>query len=243
MLIGIALLPKVVEFLAAIPSPVLVGFLIVILGLMFVEGMRIVFQDGLDVRKAAIVGVSFWIGMGFQYNLIFPELLSGTWATLLGNGVSTGSIVVVLLSLLIELSASRHKRLDVSLDYESLPEIDQFLRSIATGSGWNGTSTDRLRSVGEETLSSLIQIASDADSHSKRLAIKAHVSEGTIELEYLVTSDADNLEDRIAYLDDETAILEEQQVSFRLLRHHASSVQHRKYHDIDIITVQVEGMR
>ena len=219
------------------------GFLIVILGLMFVEGMRIVFQDGLDVRKAAIVGVSFWIGMGFQYDLIFPELLDGRWATLLGNGVTTGSVVVILLSLLIEVSTSRHKRLDVSLDYESLPEIDEFLRSIATEEGWNGASTDRLRSVGEETLSSLLQIAPDTESQGKRLAIKAHVSEGTIELEYLATSDVDNLEDRIAYLDDQTAIPDVQEVAFRLLRHHASSVQHRKYYDIDVVTVQVEGMR
>lgn len=243
ILVGIALLPKAVEFLAAIPSPVLVGFLIVILGLMLVEGMRIVFQDGLDARKAAIVGVSFWIGMGFQYNLIFPELLDGTWATLLGNGVTTGSVVVILLSLLVEVSASRHKRMEASLDYESLPEIDEFLRSIATEEGWNGDSTDRLRSVGEETLSSLLQIAPDTESSGKRLAIKAHVSGGTIELEYLATSDADNLEDRIAYLDDQTSIPDEREVSFRLLRHQASSVQHRKYHDIDIITVQVEETR
>ena len=243
ILVGISLLPKAVEFLAAIPSPVLVGFLIVILGLMFVEGMRIVFQDGLDARKAAIVGVSFWIGMGFQYNLIFPELLDGTWATLLGNGVTTGSVVVILLSLLVEVSASRHKRMEASLDYESLPEIDEFLRSIAREEGWNGDSTDRLRSVGEETLSSLLQIAPDTESTGKRLAIRARVSGGTIELEYLATSDADNLEDRIAYLDDQASIPDEREVSLRLLRHQASSVQHRKYHDIDIITVQVEETR
>ena len=243
MLIGISFLPKVTEFLAAIPSPVLVGYLVVVLGLMFVEGMRTVFQDGLDVRKATIVGVSFWIGMGFQYNLIFPELLDGTWATLLGNGVTTGSVVVILLSLLLEVSASRRKRLDASLDYESLPEIDDFLRSIASEQGWNTASTDRLRSVGEEALSSLLQVAPDTESQGKRLAIKAHVSEGAIELEFLATAEVDNLEDRIAYLNEQAAIPDVQEVAFRLLRHHASSVQHRKYYDIDILTVQIEGTR
>ena len=31
------------------------------------------------------------------------------------------------------------------------------------------------------------------------------------------------------------------EVSFRLLRHYASSVRHRKYHGIDIVTVQVDA--
>ena len=45
----------------------------------------------------------------------------------------------------------------------------------------------------------------------------------------------------MAYVSEQTEIPNEQDVSFRLLRHYASSVQHRKYHDIDIVTVRVEG--
>ena len=37
--------------------------------------MRIVIQDGLDYRKALIVGLAFWVGVGFQNQLVFPELL------------------------------------------------------------------------------------------------------------------------------------------------------------------------
>ena len=243
MLIGMSLLPKVMEFLAAIPSSVLVGYLTVVLGLMFVEGMRTVFQDGLDARKAAVVGVSFWIGMGFQYDLIFPDLLMGTWATLLGNGVTTGSIVVILLTFLLELPKAVRKRLRVALDGESLPEIDEFLRRFAVNLGWNDASTDRLRSAGEETLASLVQGVPDADSRGRRLTVTAHVSGSVAELEFLAASHADNLEDRIAYLSEQEEIPDEQDMSFRLLRHYASSVQHRKYHDIDIVTVRVEDRR
>ena len=241
MLVGMSLLPKVMEFLAAIPSSVLVGYLTVVLGLMFVEGMRTVFQDGLDARKAAVVGVSFWIGMGFQYDLIFPDLLTGTWATLLGNGVTTGSVVVILLTLLVELPANRRRRLRVSLDSRSIPEIDEFARTFADDLGWDEDSTDRLRSVGEETLSSLLMSVSDEDSDGRSLTVTAHVSDGAVELEFLAASHGDNLEDRMAYVSEQTEIPNEQDVSFRLLRHYASSVQHRKYHDIDIVTVRVEG--
>ena len=243
MLVGMSLLPKVMEFLAAIPSSVLVGYLIVVLGLMFVEGMRTAFQDGLDARKAAVVGVSFWIGMGFQYDLIFPDLLTGTWATLLSNGVTTGSVVVILLTLLLELPDAGRKRLRVSLESESLPEIDEFLRTFAAGLDWNESSVDRLRSAGEETLESLLQSVPDEDLHVRRLTVAAHVSGGAVELEFLAASHGDNLEDRMAYLSEQAETPSEQDVSFRLLRHYASSVQHRKYHDIDIVTVRVDGER
>ena len=36
---------------------------------------------------------------------------------------------------------------------------------------------------------------------------------------------------------------DEREVSFRLLRHYASSVRHQKYHGIDIVTVDVKGAR
>lgn len=54
-----------------------------------------------------------------------------------------------------------------------------------------------------------------------------------------MTSEGENLEDKLAYLSEQPEIHVEEEISFWLLRHYASSVQHRKYHDIDIITVEV----
>ena len=61
----IAFLPKVMSLLLAIPDPVIAAYLLVILGILFVLGMKIVIQDGVDYRKAIVVGVSFWVGAGF----------------------------------------------------------------------------------------------------------------------------------------------------------------------------------
>ena len=55
--------------------------------------------------------------------------------------------------------------------------------------------------------------------------------------------DEENLEDRLAYLSDQAGTPEGGEISLRLLRHYASSVQHRKYHGIDVVSVQVEGSR
>ena len=61
-------------------------------------------------------------------------------------------------------------------------------------------------------------------------------------LEIVVASDdamQGNIENRIAYLGEEQDA-DEQQLSVRILRHYASSVHHRKYYGIDIISCRVD---
>ena len=71
----------------------------------------------------------------------------------------------------------------------------------------------------------------------------ARPNNGTIEIEFLAVFEEENIEDQLAYLSEQVEVPEESEISFRLLRHYASSVRHRKYHGIDIITVQVDGSR
>ena len=71
----LAFFPKAAALLIAIPLPVTAAFVTVLVVLLFVQGMRIVIQDGIDHRKATVIGLSFWIGTGVQGKWIFPELL------------------------------------------------------------------------------------------------------------------------------------------------------------------------
>ena len=66
--------------------------MVFMLSTLFVQGMRTVVRDGIDGRKAAVIGVSLWIGIGFQSQVILPDLLTGNLGTLLSNGVTTGSV-------------------------------------------------------------------------------------------------------------------------------------------------------
>ena len=244
ILIVAAFSPKLIALAIAIPRPAMAAYMTVMLSLLFVQGMRIVFQGGLDARKAAVVGVSLWIGVGFQNQIIFPEMLSGTWETLLSNGMTTGAVSVIVLTLLMELTAQRRRRLKTELDVSALSRIDAFLQEVGSKAGWNEASIERLRSAGEETISSLLSQGDDhAASNRQRLMLSARRVDGKIELEFMATSEEENLEDRLAYLSDEPDIQDEREMSFRLLRHYASSVQHRKYQDIDIVTVEVTGSR
>ena len=240
ILIAVAFSPKLIALVVATPRPVLVAFMIFMLSLLFVPGMSIVFRDGMDGRKAAVIGVSLWIGIGFQNQVILPDLLTGTLGTLLSNGVTTGSVCVILLTLLIEYTSRRRRRLNVAMNLSSLPRIDSFLQEFATSVGWNEASISRLRSAGEETLSSLLAQDEELEEDArKRLIVAARRADAAIEMEFVVTTEGGNLEDKLAYLNEQPELPDEHEISFRLLRHYASSVQHHKYHGIDIITVQV----
>ena len=240
ILIAVAFSPKLIALVVATPRPVLVAYMIFMLSLLFVQGMRTVFRDGIDGRKAAVIGVSLWIGIGFQNQVILPDLLTGTVGTLLSNGMTTGSVCVILLTLLMEFTSRRRRRLNVAMNLSSLPSIDSFLQGFAVSSGWNEASTNRLRSAGEETLSSLLsQDGEPEEDAGKHLIVSARRAEAAIEMEFVVTTEGGNLEDKLAYMNEQPEIQDEREISFRLLRHYASSVRHHKYHDTDIITVQV----
>ncbi len=244
ILLVVAVLPKAIAVLTAIPTPLFAAYVIVRLALLFVQGMRLVIQGGLDPRTSTVVGVSFWLGVGFQNDLIFPNLITGPWEILFSNGLTTGCVAMIFFTVLINLTQPRARSLSVNLDILSLPKVDEYLREIAAKAGWDEPSTDRLRSAGEETLASLLSLEPDQLTPGDRnLIISTRSGSGTIEMEFVATSEEqdENLEDRLAYLGDTPQSQDDNELTFRLLRHYASSVQHRKYHEIDVVTVQVEA--
>ncbi len=241
--IAIAFFPKISALLIAIPAPVIAGYGTVLITLLFVQGMNIVIRDGLDHRKAVIVGLAFWIGVGFQNKVIFPALLGdGFLGVLLGNGMTSGAIVAVAMMAFVELSRRRSRRLQVALDEDAPARIDQFLRAFASRARWNPGATDRLLAAGEETVAILRQEEDEVTSgQPRRLVLSTRTDGANIEMEFATALEGENMEDRLSYLSDLPAIPDENEVSFRLLRHYASSVRHQKYHGIDIITVTVSA--
>ncbi len=240
----LAFLPKFAALLVAIPGPVVAAYVTVLLALLFVQGMRMVVQDGLDHRKAAIAGVAFWVGVGFQNEAIFPDLLGPFAGVLLGNGMTSGALAAVIMILFMELTGPRRRRLQVPLEMEALPAIDSFLRAFASRSGWNVATTERLVSAGEETLAVLQQAgAGNGAAPARRVAVVARMEGMLAQIEFVTLTEGVNIEDQLAFLAELPPIPDEEEISLRLLRHHASSVQHQKYHGIDIVTVEVEGAR
>ena len=249
MLLVLALLPKFTGVLLTIPSPVMGAFLLIAVGIFFLEGVQTIVRDGLDFQKTVVVGLSFALGAGFEQQNILQDLLAHPWGTLLGNSITVGAVTAIGLNIFLNVTSPRSRKLEVRLDFSDLPRIDAFMQKIAADMRWSEEAAQRLRSAGEETLSSLLQPDSEypADSgpeKTPRLIIGVRPDDGraAVEMEFVSTlEDEGNLEDRLAYLHEEGESVDEREISFRLLRHYASSVRHRKYQGMDIVTVRVEA--
>ena len=240
--IAMAFLPKVLAAVLAIPGPVVSAYLVVLMATLFVLGMKMVVQGGIDYRKGLIAGVAFWAGVGFQNGAIFPEFTQDFAGGLLRSGVTAGGLVAILLTLFTEVTKPRPHRIGTALGVSALPEIRKFLAAFVSRSGWDEAMAHRLEAVSEETLLTLLERNEDAARPGRQsLLLTARKEEGRAVLEFVAAPGDGNLEDRIALLGEDTAETPtEREVSLRLLRHLASSVRHEQYHDTDIVTVRVD---
>ena len=238
----VALLPKALAVVLAIPGPVVGGYLGVLMAMLFLVGIKVMLQDGLDYRKGLIVCIAFWIGIGFQNGMIFPELVSEFAGGLFANAMTTGGLAAIFMTVFVEMLGPRRSRMEAEVDRSSLPNIREFLRAFATRSGWDEAMSDRLEAVGEEALLSLVGPDAEAEGLGRRLRLVAYQRNGDAVLEFAVAPIGQNIQDRLALLrnaSDEPSI--EQEASLQLLHHLASSVRHQQYHDVDIVTVHVKA--
>ena len=239
--LAVALFPKFGAVLLTIPSPVMGAYLLMALGIILVSGMQTVLRDGLDPQKSLIVGLSLAIGLGLDRHEVIAFVLGDTLGSVFSSGVMYGAIVAVGLTLFLESTGPRARRLETELDLAELSAVDEFLGEIAEELDWDALSTLRLRAAGEETLLSLLQWdEAEAAERTPRLVISARPAGASVELEFVASTIHENLEDQLAYLNEEIRLPEANEISLRLLRHQASSVRHQKYYGVDIITVLVE---
>ena len=241
----VAFFPKVAAVVIAIPTPVAAAYITVLLGLLFVQGMKIVIQEGVDHRNAVVAGVAFWTGAGFQNQWIFGDLLGeGFLAVLLGNGMTSGAIAAIIMMVFLEATAPRRRRLNIPINEEALGKLTEFLTQFASRARWNEESTNRLVLVGEETLNSISEGEhGNYNGDSRKLRVTIRHSGSGAELEFVSASEGENLEDQLTYLNEPTDVTDVREISFRLLRHYASSVRHQKYHGVDVVSVDVAGGR
>ena len=238
MLVALAFSPKLTATLLIIPAPVMGAYLLVVMGTYVVEGIRTVGQDGLDHKKALTVGLAFSVGVAMENSDVISTLPGVAWLQFLDNGLTAGTIAAVLMTWFAELTSPRARRMEAPLDDTALAEIDEFLGGIADRNGWDQPSTQRLKAVGEETLWSLIPANGDSGSNKPpRLTVIARPDGNAVELEFFANLDGGNLQDHLAYLDEEEP--NEDDTSLRLLRHYAESVRHQRYNGIDVVRVRV----
>ncbi len=239
--VSLALVSKFTAVLLTIPGPVLGANLMLAMGMLFVSGCQTLLRDGIDRRRTLVVALATALGLGLHGHPLVRDLFGDEFGKLLGNGVTIGGITAIGMTLLVDAMSTRRSRLEVTLETDSIPMIDEFLVRVASGLGWNEASTLRLCLVGEETLASLTPQDDVESSASPRLVISARTQDTMVELEFVATTRQENIEDQLAFLTDEVAVPSVDDLSLRLLHFHASAVRHQKFHGVDIVTVHVEG--
>ncbi len=241
--VSVAFLPKALAVILAIPDAVAAAFLAVLLAMLFSVGMKMVVQAGIDYRTGLVAGVSFWMGVGFQNGLIFPEYASTFAGGLLENGMTAGGLTAIVMSLFLELAAPRRQRTQARFELAALPGIREFITGFAARKGFDAEVAERLDAAGEEALLTMLrQSQDDPESEPRRLRLTAHREDGGAVLEFVVAGGDENIEDKIALLGEATLSEQvEHEISLRLLRHLASSVHHQQYHDTDILTVRIDA--
>ncbi len=236
--------PKFLALILAIPGPVVGAYTTVLLSMLFVLGMKIVVQHGIDYRGGVIVGVSFWIGVGCQSGVIFPEIVSGFAGGLLQNGMTAGGLCAMLMNLFVMATAPRQRTIEMPLEATTLPLIQKFLAKFAAHNDMDSRMEGRLELAGEETLYTLLGDEDETEEPrpERSLQIVAFRDGGDAVLEFIASPGGENIQDLLTVIKDTPSEPSaDRDVSLRLLRHAASSVSHQQYRDIDIVTVRVEA--
>ena len=236
MIVLIAFVPKLPALLQLVPDPVVGAYIFIFIVLLFRQGLRMVTAGGFDYEKGLIVCISFWVGLGFQYGVIFPDHLPDWSRGVFDNGMASGGIVAMALTLLASL---RHRSREVVLEptVRSLAKLRTALDAAAERAGWDETATNRLELAGEEAFLYLLERQEESEPRPVRVGVRA--IDDVLQIEFVSGPDSANLESRLSELQEDRVVLEE--VGPRLLRHVAKDVRHEQFYDLDVLTVTVDS--
>lgn len=240
----VAFFPKLLAVVLAIPGPVVSAYITVLISMLFVTGMRIALQDGIDYRKGIVVGVSFWMGVGLQSQVIFPEFFTDFAGGLFQNGMTSGGIVAILLMIIMNFADTKRYRVKLPFGVAALTQIREFLDTFVAKNKWNEEVNNRLQVAAEETLLSMLEhkdSTKEETDDTQVLELVAYRENKDVVLEFQSTGIEQNLQDQVAVLKEQSMLGRvEENVSLKILKEITDSVRHQQYHDTQLITVRVQ---
>jgi NCS2 family nucleobase:cation symporter-2/xanthine permease XanP len=239
-LIALAFSPKISALLQSIPAPVAGVYIMLLLVFLFLHGLRLVAESGLSQEDGLIIGLAFWLGTGFQNQLIFPELMPAWAHRILDNGMTAGGLVAISLTALVALKRRAADKIVLAPVMESVPSLHAFLHRLARTQSWDTRALRRLELVAEEAFSFVLENRQANPLERNRVHCWIRPEAAAIEFEFVATgSGRQNLEhltSKIRALKGEPAL---EDIGPGLLRHLASEIRHLQFHDADCLTLKV----
>jgi xanthine permease XanP len=238
-LLLIAFCPKIAALLMAVPSPVAGAYIMVLIILLFLHGLRLVAEEGLGFENGMVVCVAFWLAVGFQNQEIFHDFLPQWARGLLDNGMTAGGITAVLLMGLVRLRRGKSQGIDLPARIGATRDAQDFLADIARGAGWDHQAILRLELVAEEAILFLLEGQGDT-RRARKLRVQAQAEGGTIDLELLSGATVDNFERAVTRIDREAPPRAEE-AGLRILQSLAERVRHQQFHGVDVLLMTISS--
>ncbi|HPR16738.1 MAG TPA: solute carrier family 23 protein [Candidatus Cloacimonadota bacterium] len=154
-MIILAFMPKLVYGLTLIPGPVLAASSLVFMGLLFASGIKLIAENGIDYDSGIIVGVSLTVGIISTFKLFFPGLIGDAFKPFVENGIATGGITALILTMITNLRPAKRRSLRLQNDLEELPKLRSFLDDLSAKYKLDAERTFHLQLACEEVFAYL----------------------------------------------------------------------------------------
>ena len=132
LLLLLAFMPKAGAFMLDMPGPVMGGFLVVIVAMLFHAGIGLVTMNRLSNQHGIILGLSMAVGLVAQSGSYFPGLVPDSLSPLLANSVAVGGFTAFGLSAVAWLLPRRSVGGTFPARVEVLPEMQRLLEAGRT---------------------------------------------------------------------------------------------------------------
>jgi xanthine permease XanP len=150
LLVILAFFPKLIYSVTYIPTPVMGASSLVLTGVLFASGIKLISTSNSDFKQGLIVGISLTVGIISTFKLFFPELISDSLKPFFENGIATGGITAVGLSLLSKLNFKRSIHVKLKYDLTELVILQNTLSSLRSDNDLNDQQYYELQLCCEE---------------------------------------------------------------------------------------------
>ena len=237
ILVLIAFSPKFANLLMAIPTPVAGAYIMVLLMLLFLHGLRLIAEEGLDFEKGLVVCVSFWLGSGFQEKMIFHDHMPNWLTGLLDNGMTAGGLTAIILMSLLKLRSKGTQHVELPAETISISTAQRFVDKYARSQGWAESPRRKLELVLEEAMLFLLE-GSSKQVKPKDLRIGVQVITQGLQLELLSGNSQDNF-DSVSQAINQDQEPSSETAGLRILNSLADTVSHRQFHGTDVLVIAI----
>ena len=179
-------------------------------------------------QTALIVSTAFWGGYAAGNELFFADLIPDTVRPLVGNAITTGSAIALLLALIFQLRPERRTRETLQADLADLPQLQKFVDQTSKRFQFDDSLQNDLQLCCEEVFVCLCE--ADAEEGADRpVAVSCTLEEDTVRVEITDRSSAEDVDLASVPEDVGAAGLEElKQLGLVLVLKLAQDVNHLK---------------